>query len=347
MFYRSKVIVILLLFVSWLTTLNGTGDESPGLSFIQTQNSTTGIVRQVFAWSPDGMKIAIMNPATQCNPTVENDHDVKIIDAATGQLVRTLAGHRCLLDSIAWSPDGNYVIGTADLETTYVWNPSSGNVITTMPPSSSRSFVWNPVDNRLAFGSGNDIVIMDSGLNTITLMMIGHIEPVSSVAWSPDGTKIVSGSGDTTVRIWNASTGQLLQTLQGHTATVSAVAWSMDGAKILSASTDDTFRIWNVSNGQLLQTLQTGSEGILSIALHPSGTIFATSGVNGIIGFWSLETGQLINTLQSETRVLTVAWSPDGSKFAYDKGETGIEIIPDPTTLEQTDPYHENGDLPR
>ncbi|MEE1097710.1 MAG: hypothetical protein U0K83_05205, partial [Bacteroidales bacterium] len=65
-----------------------------------------------------------------------------------------------------------------------------------------------------------------------------------SVAYSPDGTKIISGSGDKTIKIWDANTGQCLQTLEGHKYSVNSVAFSHDGTKIISGSVDKTIKIW-------------------------------------------------------------------------------------------------------
>ena len=72
----------------------------------------------------------------------------------------------------------------------------------------------------------------------------GHSWDVSSVAYSPDGTKIVSGSGDKTIKIWDANTGQCLKTLEGHSDDVESVAYSPDGTKIISGSDDPTIKIW-------------------------------------------------------------------------------------------------------
>ena len=66
----------------------------------------------------------------------------------------------------------------------------------------------------------------------------------SSVAYSPDGTKIISGSWDCTIKIWDANTGQCLKTLMGHSGNVLSVAYSPDGTKIISGSYDKTIKIW-------------------------------------------------------------------------------------------------------
>ncbi|MCI5715187.1 MAG: hypothetical protein MR279_01010 [Bacteroidales bacterium] len=72
----------------------------------------------------------------------------------------------------------------------------------------------------------------------------GHKYSVNSVAYSPDGTKIISGSGDETVKIWDANTGKCLKTLKGHSETVYSLAYSPDGTKIISGSYDKTVKIW-------------------------------------------------------------------------------------------------------
>ena len=72
----------------------------------------------------------------------------------------------------------------------------------------------------------------------------GHSNWVRSVSFSPDGTKVASGSYDNTVKLWDVTSGECLQTLEGHSRGVRSVSFSPDGTKIASGSRDDTIKIW-------------------------------------------------------------------------------------------------------
>jgi WD40 repeat protein len=93
----------------------------------------------------------------------------------------------------------------------------------------------------------------------------------SSVAFSVD-SRIVSGSGDKTVKIWNAATGEVENTLQGHSSYVTSVAFSVDGSRIVSGSYDKTVKIWNAATGEVENTLLGHSSYVTSVAFSVDGS---------------------------------------------------------------------------
>src|ERR1700727_2866570 len=86
--------------------------------------------------------------------------------------------------------------------------------------------------------------------------LIGHTSAVNSLAISPDGQRILSGSNDSTIRIWNAISGaEVLPPLHGHNGRVFSVAFSPDGTHISSGSRDKTVRVWDATSGFMIFTL--------------------------------------------------------------------------------------------
>jgi len=164
----------------------------------------------------------------------------------------------------------------------------------------------------------------------------GHSHWVLSVAWSPDGTKLASGSRDQTVRIWEAATGKQLSQLTGHSNWVTLVSWSPDGKRLASGSWDKTVRIWEVATGKELWQLNVdaGGYGVQSVAFSPKGDMVAAGCSNGNIFFVDAAAGQIKSSLRCDSQVMSVAYSPDGTKLAAGLNQNSMVVF-DTQTNEQ------------
>ena len=111
--------------------------------------------------------------------------------------------------------------------------------------------------------------------------MQGHKNSVTSVAFSPDGKYIVSGSSDKTIRMWDAQTGKLVSDpFEGHTDQVTSVAFSPDGKYIVSGSSDKTIRMWDAQTGKLVSDPFEGhTDLVASAAFSPDGKYIVSGGL--------------------------------------------------------------------
>ena len=147
------------------------------------------------------------------------------------------------------------------------------------------------------------------------LALAGHMGLISGVAFSPDGSRIVSSSWDKTARVWDVRTGVALATLSGHKSWVNSAAFSPDGNRIVSASWDKTARVWDSHTGAMLVTLLGHVGPVNSAAFSPDGSRIVTSSNDNTARVWDATTGTALATFSAhEEAVDSVAFSPDGSR---------------------------------
>ncbi|QIZ69818.1 serine/threonine-protein kinase [Oxynema aestuarii] len=166
---------------------------------------------------------------------------------------------------------------------------------------------------------------------TLSNTLTGHAQDVRSLAISPDGQLLASGSFDGTIKIWNLQTGQPIRTLTSPNPgqIVSSVAISPDGRTLVSSSNSygGTIQIWDLATGQLLASLSPGSSGAFVVAISPDGTLLASGSEKGSIKLWDLASGSLLQTLTGHVgTVYSVAFSPDGTTLASGSEDGSIKL---------------------
>ncbi|HEY1244687.1 MAG TPA: caspase family protein, partial [Hyphomicrobiaceae bacterium] len=155
---------------------------------------------------------------------------------------------------------------------------------------------------------------------------IGHARDVTSGAFSRDGTHLLTGSEDGTLKFWDLATTRLVRTFSGHKGGVTVVALSPDGSRALSGSKDKTIRLWEVATGRLIRTVYAhldSSSEVSSVAFSPDGKrLLSSSRGEGAAKLWDADTGRLVRMFRHSTKsafhsnVSAAVFSPDGTRVA-------------------------------
>jgi len=144
----------------------------------------------------------------------------------------------------------------------------------------------------------------------IKALYVNTRSEINSVAISPDGKIIASGSNDGAVRLWDMGARKPIATFQGHTDIVNSVAFSPDGKTIASGSNDKTVRLWDMATGIEIKRLQGHTDIVNSVAFSPDGKTIASGSNDGAVRLWDMASGKSISTLPGHTGpIQSVAFS--------------------------------------
>ncbi|KAJ6586709.1 quinon protein alcohol dehydrogenase-like superfamily [Mycena sp. CBHHK59/15] len=165
---------------------------------------------------------------------------------------------------------------------------------------------------------------------SIQAILQGHSGDIRSVAFSPDGTQIVSGSADHTVRVWDAQTGHTVAgPFEGHSDWVNSVAFSPDGTQIVSGSADNTMRVWDAQTGHTVAGPFEGhSDWVRSVAFSPDGTQIVSGSFDNTVRVWDAQTGHTVaGPFEGHSdRVRSVAFSPDGTQIVSGSADNTVRV---------------------
>jgi WD40 repeat protein len=287
-----------------------------------TLSGHSGEVTSV-AWSPEGRRLV----------TGSKDKTAKLWDADTGKELLTLSQSGSV-ESVGWNRDGQrFATGSDDGKVT-VWDVEKGKDLITMQSHNlqTNSVTWSPDGTRLA-ADGFELDFSVEVWNAATgkeLLSISSRRPILSLAWSPDGRYLATGSDDKTVRVSGAERGEELLTLNGHSGEVTSVAWNPDGKRLVTASSDNTVKVWDVGVREEFPAV--GHGYVTSMAWSPDSKRLATGS-----RIWDADTGKELLTLSGHSgEVTSVAWSPEGKRLvtgSEDKtaklwdADTGKELL--------------------
>jgi WD40 repeat protein/serine/threonine protein kinase len=191
--------------------------------------------------------------------------------------------------------------------------------------------VVSPDGTRLAcvLADGTRLAVCDATTGKRTAVCAGHRDYIWTWAFSPDGTRLASGSEDRTARLWDAASGALLATCRGHTSKVLSTEFRPDGARLVTTSADGTVRQWDAATGQEAEApYDRHTAEVFTAAYSPDGQWVASGGADRTVRVWRATGRQDVAVLHGHAEtVMKVAFAADGQRLAslsFDDGRLGV-----------------------
>ncbi len=298
------------------------------------------------AFSPDGRSIL----------TGSVDKSARLWDAATGKPLGEPMCHEDAVRSVAFSPDGRTILTGSWDKTARLWDAETGkplgepmrhddpiravafspdgrSVLTVSPIDGNQdeARLWDAAPGKLGvrlWDAKGQAQLWDAAtgkpLGKPFCHAVGDTKgAVLSVAFSPDGRTVLTGSTDKTARLWDAAAMENVSGLFRHENSVRAVAFSPDGRTVLTGSDDKTARLWDAATGKPLGEPPRHKNSVRAVAFSPDGGTVLTGSEDKTARFWDAVTGKPIGEpLHHERSVNAVAFSPDGRTFLTGSGNT-------------------------
>ncbi|MCS7467240.1 protein kinase [Stieleria sp. ICT_E10.1] len=265
--------------------------------------------------------------------------DINVMKSAKGSILNIYPGPESGRGSqtIEWNPTGTFLaIGTVDGRIERV-SPSTrfldqqlghlGAVNDIAFCSDKARFVSVGADRSVRVWGGETVSPTLAVENKFPVGRVPNLYDCINVAWSPDGTRLASGSVSNQITIWDAATLETLHTVGMHPDLINDIAFFPDGEKVASACADKLLRVWKLDQGEELLTLS-GHRGFISeVEVSPDGKWMVSGDQNSEVRLWNAETGQLIRSWFGASRQEGwVRFSPNETWIAYVADGGTVEV---------------------
>jgi WD40 repeat protein len=263
-----------------------------------------------------------------------------------------LAGHRDVIESVAFSPDGETLASAGADQVVLLWDVRTRQVRRTIQGYTTDicAVAFSPDGHTLATASdadevtevnafgghdtrgagpgGSKVKLCDALSGEVRQELFGHTYGVQSLAFSRDGKHLATADAGGTIKVWDTATWHERATLSRGGLGIQGVAFSPDGRLLAAGDLGGEVSLWDWSRSQVRWASCAHGGQVRSVAFSPAGDCLASGSQDGTVKLWNARTGKVLATLSASDGACAVAFSPDGSKLAVGTYRGGYDPRP-------------------
>jgi len=276
----------------------------------------TGTTMRVFESQTGWINSAVFSPDGNSILVASYDNSILIYEASTGLVKNVLKGHNGPVMSAVYSIDGKMVLSASKDQTARIFYLESSRQTLTLKGYSKNidRAIFDPLGKVVLTVNNDEFIVQIIDLQNGNLLhdLKGHSDLIETVLFSSDGNKVITGSWDSTARIFDLKTAAV-KVLFGNSGKITAAVFSPNNKYALISCDDGTARVFDISNGKIVLLVSNHTNGIVSANFSPDGKMFVTSSWDKTAHIYEFSSGQLLHKLRGHAGPLTGAkFSPDG-----------------------------------
>ncbi|MCT7996410.1 WD40 repeat domain-containing protein [Laspinema olomoucense] len=245
--------------------------------------------------------------------------------------IRTIAGHRDIVNCVAIHPDGNSIAAGDGDNTVKLWGIAEGSEIRSFNGedwfASVNAIAWSPDGGAIACGVGEAVEVWDVAQGRALHRFTRNSEAVYAVIFLNNGQQIIASDTRGSVAFWHRETGEELRRFNAHPGMIRALAISPDDRILATASDEGMIKLWQLQTGQEICVFKTHNDAVNAIAFSRDGQFLASGSTDMTLKLWQVNSGEELRTFTGHGgAIAAVAFSPDSETLISSSTDKTVKL---------------------